>query len=342
MAQNLDDNKVIQMSEKRGRGRPKGSTKMAQSAKAAQVAEEIMTGKKTEKVGEITEDFLPALGEPGFEDRVIADTAPSFGSNEPTASIFLQQVNILLAHEAKGEELKLSMQEWRKHKKTLRLGAQEAGIVMGELDQALKDHATELVDLRAKQIRYITYMAWLGHDLGIGEINEPVTTAKATDTEEDLMRWTRKGDIAGRLGQPRELPKGIPAHAVQAWLLGHEAGQKVLMMDSPLTKGAFGKDGKLKSTPEPTSSSGESQKLLRLTQANFQTGTEILDANLKTLLAGFHQAFHDAENVTAVFGSQVRVLKELMDDGTVYADTGAEDVEITDPVPVESLASEFV
>lgn len=270
-----------------------------------------------------------------------AQTAPSFGSNEPTVGVFLTHVNILVAHDAAGDELKLQLKEHRKKRKTLRLGAQEAGIVMGELDRAVTDSQTELVDLQAKLDRYLTYMDWLGH--GLERQSSAPGVPKATDTERDAMRWFKRGDADGRMGKSREVPEGCPSIHVQDYLRGHEHGQGLLMQGSPLTAGAFNADGSLKTAAELKPAVQDDGKFVTFTEAHFQAGTDLDDANLKTLLRGHKEAFHNAENVVAIFGDKKRVLKELdpTAPGGFYIDDGSDEAEITAPEPVAPSAAEF-
>lgn len=259
-----------------------------------------------------------------------AQTAPSFGSNEPTVGVFLTHVNILVAHDAAGDELKLQLKEHRKKRKTLRLGAQEAGIVMGELDRAVKDSQTELVDLQAKLDRYLTYMDWLGH--GLERQSAAPGIPRATDTERDQMRWFKRGDADGRLGKPRAVPEGCPSLNVQDYLRGHEHGQNLLMQGSPLTAGAFNADGSKKTETDKAPTVAKESSILILKEEHFQAGAELDDANLKTLLPGHHEAFHNAERVVALFGTKRRILKE-----PGYVDDGEPESEITE---VEEVAEE--
>lgn len=274
-------------------------------------------------------------------DAAAAQTAPSFGSNEPTVGVFLTHVNILVAHDAAGDELKLQLTEHRKKRKTLRLGAQEAGIVMGELDRAVKDSQTELVDLQAKLDRYLTYMDWLGH--GLERQAQAPGIARATDTERDQMRWFKRGDADGRMGRPRAVPEGCPSIHVQDFLRGHEHGQGLLMQASPLTAAAFNADGSLKGAAELKPTAADDGKMVTFTEAHFQAGTDLEEANLKTLMPGHKEAFHNAENVVAVFGDKKRILKEpdASAPSGFYIDDGSDEAEITAPEPVAPTAAEF-
>jgi hypothetical protein len=304
---------------KRGRGRPKGTTKVtanARAADAAKQAEQMVGG--------------------AFVEQDAGDTepqAPAFGANELDAGGFLQWVKKLNEHEDKGEEIKLKLKAWRTDRKLLRKEANGAGIILGQLDEALEDLKTEQVDIAAREERRRQYHEWLG--IPFAAQAELFPTA-SLDAEQEAKRWFKAGDVAGRLGKIRKQPAGIPAEHVQDWLRGYEAGQTVLMQNSPLTAGAFDAGGKLKEKndqPPVTAPVGD-KGILVLSEEHFVAGTILDDANLKTLIEEHHAAFHASDRVVALFGTSRRILREPNDDGTFYTDDGEQDTEVTQPEPV--------
>lgn len=269
-------------------------------------------------------------------------TAPSFGANEPDAGVFLREVNKIRRQMAEVEMKKLELKTVKGRLKDIRKLAAGVGLVMREVDEAIDALNTEHVDLIAREERRRLYFEWLGLPLGIQATLPGI--AKPTDTETDQARWLKRGDIAGRLGEIRTVPEHCPPHCLQSWLHGWEAGQKVLMQGSVLTAGAFHADGTAKDAAELKPKADDDGKMVTFTEAHFMAGTDLEDANLKTLLPGHHEAFHNAENVVAVFGDKKRVLRERDDNepSGFYQDTGEDDVPMSDPEPVAgSTAAEF-
>jgi ribosome modulation factor len=258
--------------------------------------------------------------------------APAFGSNEPDEGVFLRWVNELERHEEKGEALKLAVTNWRKERKTKRAEAQAAGLVMGQLDQAIAELKTEQTDLLAQQLRLDIYRGWL--DLPVLDRGQKgKALAEKISPDDEKAKWKKRGSQAGRLGKSRDLPEGIPPECIQPWLKGWDAGQEALMHGSPLTKGAF--DGK---TTAPAKEQVHHPKVLQLDESHFSTDTTLEEANMKTLLRDYIEHVGAAETVTVVFGQARRILKEPDADapGGFYLDTGESDVPVTDPEPVDA------
>lgn len=326
MARNIKDTGPAASNAPRGRGRPKGSTAAQIAQKAADMV--ASAGNKPRDVeAPVTADVeAPAV------------TAPSFGANEPDAGVFLREVNKIRRQADEVEKKKLELKTEKGKLKDIRKLAAGVGLVMREVDEAIEALNTEHVDLIAREERRRLYFEWLGLPLG-AQPNLP-GIAKPTDTEADQMRWFKRGDIAGRLAEIRAVPEGCPGHGVQSFLKGWDAGHLVFMQGSPLTAGAFNADGSLKTEGPKAAAAEPSSTMLTLTEAHFQGGTELEDANLKTLLGGHKQAFHDAVSVVAVFGTKKRILKEPDGDG-VYIDTGETDVPLSDVEPAQPAASEF-
>lgn len=261
--------------------------------------------------------------EPSDETEELVERAPAFGSNEPDAPTFLQWVKRIGDKKAEWDAAKLTAKTIGKQHKSERAEAAAAGVVMGELDRALEDAQTEQVDLDAKEQRYLLYMEWLGCPINLARAKPGAGVS--IDPEADAKRWFKRGDADGRRGLPRQAPDGCPPERAQDYYKGHEAGQELLMRGSPLTASAFG-DKASKASPAPVDNG-----LVTFTQAHFMAGTELEEANLKSLLPGHHEAFHEAVNVVAVFGSKRRILKE-----PGYQDDGDPETEITEPETVPS------
>lgn len=306
MAKNIADTGTV-VDIKRGRGRPKGGGPTpGKAAAAAKKAEEMIGGVQA-----------PAAPQGVQEDE---RRAPAFGSNEPDVGVFLKHVQVARKDAEEEEKLKSALKARRKVTKDNRQLAKAEGIVLGELDRAMKDADTEQVDLDARERRYALYMDWLGKPISYQA--ELPGMARPTDTEADQARWFKRGDQDGRLGKARTVPEGCPSIHVQDYLKGHEAGQMLLMKSSPLTAAAF--------DPAKAAKPAESDTgMVQFSEAHFQAGTDLEDANLKSLLPGHHEAFHNAVTVVAIFGQARRILKE-----PGYTDTGEADVEITEPEPV--------
>lgn len=305
-------------------GRPPGS-KNRPRAKSAAMKVTAETG-----ITIIEEDFLPSAKDTAPE------TAPSFGHNEPDESAFLQHVGKVRRQQEKIEVKKLELKHERKVLKDVRMAAREAGIVLGQLDDALDDLETEQVDLIDRERRRLLYHRWLG--IPLDEASEPRKSApKAPSPEDEAARWRKLGEQHGRLGKARELPEGLPGEHMQAYLKGHDIGQEALMRGLPLTKDGFEPKAD-KGAPAPAEAATEGAPVLILGPEHFATGTELVGANLRTLLPGFVEGFEAAERVVALFGTSKRVLKEPDADlpGGVYIDTGEDDAPVSDPEPVSA------
>lgn len=248
-------------------------------------------------------------------------TAPSFGANEPDVGVFLKHVNLIRRKDEEVEGAKLVLKNFKKQMKDLRNQAKAEGIVLGELDQALEDVETETVDLVARQRRYNLYLEWLGKPLNF---QPELPGTQPTDTERDQMTWFGRGDQAGRLGKPRDLPDGIPGAFVQDFLKGWDHGQDLLMRSSPLTDRAFKPKGGVQAAAQ------DNGKILQLGPEHFQSGIDLDEANLSTLLDGHKEAFWNAEIVTVVFGGLKRIVKE-----PGYIDDGKPETDFTEAMPAD-------
>lgn len=297
MAQSVSDSATVP--QKRGRGRPPGS-------------------KNKGKANHTTE---PAAG------AAPAETAPAFGHNRADESLFLRHVQAIRTQEGQIEKAKALLKTERGKMKDIRTLAKSEGIVLRELDEALEALETEHVDLLAREQRRRLYFQWLGLPL------EQQTKAFSRD---EAGHWHKQGEIAGRIGQDRSVPDGVPPDRVQDWLKGWEAGQEVLMRASPLTAAAFKKPGEGQAAPEGAGQSGEEAKaapvpggILALKEEHFKAGTELEDAAKATLLEDHVEAWEAAERVVAVFAGKRRILKE-----PGFEDTGEPDSETSDVEPV--------
>ena len=308
MATNINEAGNV-ISIKRGRGRPAG------------------TGKKRLEAVARAEEIMANAGSRSDDTR----RAPAFGSNEPDIGVFLKHVQILRAKETELEAAKLKVKAINKQKKDLRQAAKAEGLVLGELDRALKDADTEQVDLVAREQRYHLYMDWLGKPIGF----QP-SLDLAVKPEDEEARWFKRGDQDGRLGKDRTPPEGCPPDRIQAFLKGWEHGQDQLMRANPVTAPAFSTEAP-KSPPETAGNGWQpSKQILTLHEQDFQAGIDIEDANRSTIFDDATlQAFDAAENVVAVFGKAKRVLKE-----PGYVDDGTDDCPITDTVPVAGIDAE--
>lgn len=337
MAESITRSNVVDM--KRPRGRPKGSGKKVADALAK--ADAIMASVPKKGAAKVTppeivdNDPLGANG-PATDER----RAPAFGANEPDIGVFLKHVQIARKDKEEEDHLKLQLKNRKKITKDHRQEAKAVGIVLGEMDRAMKDADTEDVDLVAREQRYMTYMSWLGKPLDTqGEID-----VNARQTPEQVKKhWFTLGDRAGRLGKNRDAyPEGIPPEYKPDHLAGWDHGQTMLMRDMPLTAGAF----KDKAAAAPAEASSADGSMLVLREANFQGGTPLEDANLKTLLPGMHEAFWNADSVVAIFGDSKKILKEpdAQFPNGVFVDTGEPDAPESDIEPVsdgEAEASQF-
>lgn len=341
MARQLNDtgDKVVSIHKRGPKAQTTGKAKQAQAA-AAKADAMLGAPSRAEAAnrGAPTPETEPNPSA-DIQDTSRPETAPSFGANEPDAGVFLREVQKIRRQMEEVEKVKLELKTSKGKLKDIRKLAAGAGLVMREVDESIEALNTEHVDLIAREERRRLYFAWLG--LPIGAQTEIQGLPKATDTEVEQNRWRKRGDIAGRLAEMRAVPEGCPGHCIQAFLEGWDAGHTVFMQGSPLTAGAFNADGSLKSAAELKPQADDDGKLVAFTEAHFVAGTDLDDANLRTLMPGHHEAFHNAETVTAKFGGMVRILKEKNGDGSTYVDTGEDDAEITEPVPVAPSAAEF-
>lgn len=265
-------------------------------------------------------------------------TAPGFGHNAPDAGVFLRHVQAIRRQAEKVEEAKLATKNERGKLKDVRKLAQADGLVMRELDDALEALQVEHVDLIAREQRRRLYHEWLG--IPLVEQGSLDLHAKEGDTALDAKRWFKRGDTDGRLGRVREVPQGCPPEHIPDWLRGHDAGQEILMRGLPLTKDGFADQAASKApTPEPDTKG----KILILQEGHFVAGTELDQANLKTLLGEHHDAFMASDRVVALFGTRRRILREPDPEGAdgFYTDSGEDDVPVTDIEVVVPDASEL-
>lgn len=323
MAKNVaDTGNVVNIS--RGRGRPKGSTKAA--TEAARKAAEMVSA--TKKVGTLADPTITPI-----EENTGADVqrAPAFGANEPDQACFLKHVQILRKDAEDEGELKLKLKNRKKVTKDHRQAAKAEGIVLGELDRALADAETELVDLVARERRYSMYIGWLGKPLDF-----QADLPSILDNSPDVVAkgWFNRGDQAGRLGKDRKAPDGIPPENISDWLKGYDAGQDLLMRNSPLTRSAFTDAASAGNAAVEALTEKAKPGILVLREEDFIAGTDLEGANLKTLMEYRRADFDAAERVVALFGTQRRILREPLEDGVVYVDTGEDDVELTEPEDV--------
>lgn len=284
----------------------------------------------------------------------LAPRAPAFGDNGPDESLFLRHVQEVVKATAEREAAKLVIKAARDALKAKRKLASDEGISLRELDEAIEAKNADRTDLAAREKRRIQYMNWLGLDIGA----QSELDLTSTDHEREKKDWFARGNGDARIGRPREKPPGIPGERLQDYLQGWDAGQEAVMRSSPLTKAAFtaavGGAPAAAKPAEPVQTLKEqiaevvaepaSGGLLTLNETHFRIpeGGGIDDANLKTLTGdGLSEAFAAADSVVVVFGNKRRILKEQLEDGTVYIDDG-EDAPLSEveelPVQVDELA----
>lgn len=305
MAKNVKDDggdNVVPM--KRGRGRPKGSTKKTTPGLT------VHTGD-----GNVTKAAAKA-----------AETAPAFGHNRADESLFLRHVRDIRTQLGVIDNVKSLMKTEKGKLKDIRTLAKSEGIVMRELDEAIEALETEHVDLIAREQRRRLYFQWLGL---------PIEQQTQAFNRDEAGFWHNRGSIAGRLGEDRKVPDGVPPDRVQDWLKGWEAGQEALMRESPLTKGAFAKPGE-HTGAAPAAGNGETSDAPRaaggifiLKEDHFATDTGLEDASKATLLRDHLEAWEAAERVVAVFQGKRRILKE-----PGFEDTGEPNSETSDAEPL--------
>ena len=206
------------------------------------------------------------------------------------------------------------------------------------------------MDLEAKEDRRRLCRMWLGLPNGVA----PKLPLAKTDVRGSRApaAWAKRGDTDGRLGKARVNPEGCPPERLQDYFKGWAAGQEALMRGADLTREAFAKgpgvagENGLAGVPAQapvqvnTKSSDPDpgdQKILVLKEADFATGSELDDANLRTLVPERREAFDAADRVVAVFGAAKRVIKEPDEncEGGYYIDDGVE-APVSDPVPADA------
>ena len=299
MAENISN--VVNLT--RAKGRPKGSLSKRKAHEAAAKAEAMIAG--------------TAMPQPHVR-------APSFGANEPDEPCFLKHVQAIRAKQEEINVQKMKLKVLRGQNKDLRNLAKSEGVVLGELDRALKDADTEDVDLGAREARYHLYMSWLGKPINY-QAQLPLEPRNTPELE--ARRWRKLGEQAGRLGKPRDAyPEGMAPEQRPNFLAGWDEGQEALMRKSPLTASAFD----IIDVPddEPSSESSPANTMLTLREVHFVAGIEIEEANRSTIFDDATlEAFDAAENVIAIFGKAKRIIKEpgYVDDGG--SDTPLSDVE---------------
>jgi len=277
-----------------------------------------------------------------------AMNAPGLGHNAPDEGVFLSWVSRIQAQKRNVDAQAALLKAEKGKMKDLRKDAQGAGLVMGELDEALADLETERVDLAAKEERRRCYREWLG--LPAGRQTEAELRPGSTPAEQ-AAKWADLGNRAGRVGGSRDLPPGIPPEHHQDFLKAYDAGQEILMKASPLTAGAFkeadkagakltdAKAGKAKAkggkgeaevAPEPV----KEEKVVVLEAANFPGVEDIDEANLKTLDPAKLERWQAADRVVVVMDGKRRILKE-----PGYEDTGEPEVDLTNAEEVPEGAT---
>lgn len=300
--------------------KPKRTGSRKKAAEAVAKANEMVSG-----AGSQPKPESPPTG------SLEPETAPAFGTNEPDEGTFLHHVRILVEQDSRIDVQKEILKGLRKERKSLRDEAKAVGVVMGELDRAVKDAQTELVDLEAKERRYLLYMRWLGCPLDIGPAKAPPKT-KEEVAKAQADRWEQEGYRMGILGKPRSIPEGCPPESQQDLLRGHERGQNALMKSSPLTREAFEERAQ-----EGGGAPAEADGVLTLGVEHFVNGVELTEANLANLLPAWEGAWHKAKDIVVIIGGQKRVLKDSFDN---YEDTGAPDVPLSEVEPLEETPAE--
>ena len=304
MAKNVQDDggdNVVPM--KRGRGRPKGSTKKTPGLT-------VHTGD-----GDVTKAAAKA-----------AETAPAFGHNRADESLFLRHVRDIRAQQAVIGGVKATLKAENGKLKDIRTLAKSEGIVLRELDEAIEALETEHVDLIAREQRKRLYFQWLGL---------PIEQQTQAFNRDEAGYWYNRGSVAGRLGEDRKVPEGVPPDRVQDWLKGWEAGQEALMRESPLTRDGFAKPGEhAGATPAPGNAEASDAPraaggIFILKEDHFATDTGLEDASKATLLRDHLEAWEAAERVVAVFQGKRRILKE-----PGFEDTGEPNSETSDAEPL--------
>jgi hypothetical protein len=243
MAQSITD-----PAGKRPRGRPRKnpiSGTPGERAAADATAQAIIEGKAAPAPAAASTGKThtgPPAADPG-------KTAKGFGANEVTQPVFLshvQALNRLDDEKRAAQEVVKAINGKIKDQRQL---AKADGIVLGELDEAVKDAKTERVDLVAKEERRRTYREWLGLPLVQGDLFE--YDKKLPTLEQDRAKWRAIGNTDGRMGRDCRAPDHCPKIHIADYEHAWSDGQKALMQESPLTAGAFNEDGSVKETAKP-------------------------------------------------------------------------------------------
>lgn len=339
------------------RGRPAGSKNGARAAAAAAKADAMVGGKPVLAVAP-KGDQAPA-GDQGDQTRALGDppikppeaaSASGHGHNRLNEGTFLSWVHRIRREAEEVEKAKLALKNAKGKYKDLRSEANGAGMVLGLLDEAIKDLDTERVDLADREETRRLYREWL--NLPLGTQTELDLDNRLPSAAKPGARWFNMGNTAGRLGEKRDPPSGIPPENIQDFLKGYDAGQKALMQTSPLTRDGFDEAGELKPQPEGPADGGtpsapapssdypksgmagvkvsDDGLILVLQEAAFRGGTALEHANRLTY-TGPGELWENAERIVALYGSKRRILKEPAGDGVeAYEDTGEKDVPVTD------------
>lgn len=306
---------------KRGRGRPPGS------------------GKKDEGAGSAS-----------------SDTAPGLGHNQPDEGVFLAWVQRLRRHDEKIAESKAATKVLTNIRKDIRKEAGAAGLVMGDLDEALEDLAKERADLASREERRRLYRTWLNLPVG-GQQNLDLTHAADPGAQKAL--WVSKANTAGRLGENCPID-GCPPELIQDVEAAWRGGQTILMKASKLLGAAFAGDdrpaatatdaaaanGEEAQSPAPAPAPETFAQVLVLDGSAFPGMTDVDDCNLKTLLEAKRPAWAAAETVIVILAGKKRILKEpAADEAEAYEDTGEDGVplsEVEEAAPADIAALQGV
>lgn len=302
---------------KRGRGRPPGSGKSQQQAKSGTAAE----------------------------------SAPGLGHNQPTEGVFLAWVQRLRRHDEEVDKAAAALKVQKGMRKDLRKEAGAAGLVMGQLDEALEDLKKETADLAGAEERRRLYRQWLGLPVG-GQSEAPLVHVSDPGYQRNL--WLERANRAGRLGEDAPIdgcpPELIPD--VQAsWAAGQTAlmeGSKLLgagftgpdrpaatVADAQAAKAAQAPAEQLAPAPAPEPAPVAQGGALVLDAAAFPGETDIDECNLAKLDESKREAWAAADTVVVIMDGKKRVLKE---EG--YEDTGEPDVPLSEVETVEEAQPE--
>lgn len=323
---------------KRGRGRPPGSGKSQQEAKSGSAAE----------------------------------TAPGLGHNQPTEGVFLAWVQRLRRHDEEVAKAAAALKVQRAIRKDLRKEAGSAGLVMGQLDEALEDLDKENADLAGAEERRRLYRQWLGLPVG-GQTEAKLVHVSDPGYQRQL--WLDRANRAGRLGEDAPID-GCPPELIPDVQAAWAEGQTALMEGSKLLGAGFtgpdrpaatvedvkaakkadeaagdpwpSKSGPLENpvseaAPAPETAAVPQGGALVLDGAAFPNIVDIDDCNLLALAESKREAWALADTVVVIMGGKKRVLKE---EG--YEDTGEPDVPLSEveevaeahPEPAESAQAE--